>query len=155
MFPSTIGGVNSSSLQFRVPVDSSGTESDLQHPVMPLSVFERRSICCVPYRNGQSVPLLKPRARYSSAVSSFISNLRDARSREGQKEIGDCTETVKYVSVGTICLNRATLMFRRAARFSGEGLQTALGYRARVRQPLLAKKTGQGCFESRLKLPDV
>ena len=32
MFPSTTGGVNSSRLQFRAPMDSSGIESDLQHP---------------------------------------------------------------------------------------------------------------------------
>jgi hypothetical protein len=47
------------------------------------------------YRNGQSVPLLKPRERYSSAMLSFILNLREARSREGQKQIGDRTESVK------------------------------------------------------------
>jgi len=46
-------------------------------------------------RNGQSVPLSKPLDRYSLAVFSFISNLSEARSREGQKEIGDCTKSVK------------------------------------------------------------
>jgi len=48
MFPSNTGGVNSSVLQSRAPVDSSGTESDLQHPAMPLAVLDPRSIYGVP-----------------------------------------------------------------------------------------------------------
>ena len=48
MFPSTTDGVNSSGLQFRAPMDSSGIESDLQHPATPLAVLDRWSIYGVP-----------------------------------------------------------------------------------------------------------
>ena len=109
------------------------------------------------YRNGQSVPLSKPLERYSSAVSSFISNLPGARSREGQKEIGDRTESVKWPAIATICLSRGLHQHWSSARGSSvvEGLQTALDFgRSCQASPSYLKKLEPGRFESGLKVPD-
>jgi hypothetical protein len=48
MFPRTRAGANSSPLQVRAPMDSSGIESVLLHTAKPLVVFDRCAIYAVP-----------------------------------------------------------------------------------------------------------